>query len=57
VFCTAGNRKEMAVAKSEKEARLNYTIQPFVRDFFDAISSVQLLAANDSHVFFSINPL
>ena len=48
----ARNRKEMAEAKSEKESRLNYTIHPFVREFFDVMSSVQLFAANDSHVFF-----
>jgi hypothetical protein len=41
----------MAVAKAEKETRLNYTIQPLARQFFEAISSVQLSAANDSHVF------
>jgi hypothetical protein len=39
--------------KSEKEKGLNYTVQPFARQFFDTISSVQLLAANDSHVYFS----
>ena len=44
-------------AKSEKESRLNYTIHPFARDFFDVKSSVQLFAANDSHVFFSIKSL
>jgi hypothetical protein len=37
----------IAAAKSRKEAWLNYTIQPFARQFFDAISSVQLLAAKD----------
>jgi hypothetical protein len=28
---TAENRKKMAGAKSEKETRLNYNIQPFAR--------------------------
>jgi hypothetical protein len=40
--------------KSEKEKGLNYTVQPFARQFFDNISSVQLLAAKDSHVYFSL---
>jgi len=57
VFCTAENRKKMAGAKSEKEARLNYTVQPFAREYFDVMSSVQLFAANDSHVSFYIKPL
>jgi hypothetical protein len=46
----------MAGVKSEKEARLNYTIQPFAKLFFDAISSVQLLAESDSQLFFSLKP-
>jgi hypothetical protein len=33
----------MADAKSEKDAWLNYTIQPFARLFFGSISSMQLL--------------
>jgi hypothetical protein len=37
----------MAGANSQKEARLKYTIQPFSREFFDAISSMQLLVAKD----------
>jgi hypothetical protein len=41
---------KMAGTKAEKEARFNYTIQPFAREFFD----VQLLAAKDQHVFFSV---
>jgi hypothetical protein len=45
VVFTAANRKKMAGAKSEKEKRLNYTIQPFARQFFGAILNVQLLAA------------
>jgi hypothetical protein len=44
----------MAGATSEKETLLNYTIQPFARHFFDAILNVQLLAAKDYHIFFSI---
>jgi len=46
VVFTAGNRRVIAAAKSLKEARLNYTMQSFGRHFFDAISTVQLLAAN-----------
>jgi len=41
----------MAEANSEKETWLNYNIQPFARHFFGSISSVQLLAAKDRHVF------
>jgi hypothetical protein len=41
----------MAADKSEKEAMLSYIIQPFARHFVDGISSVQLLAANESHLF------
>jgi hypothetical protein len=37
---TSGNRKAMAAAKSEKETTLNYTIQPFVRQYFDEILNV-----------------
>jgi len=51
---TAENNKKMAGAKSEKETRLNYNIQRLARYFFDAISFVQLIAANDLHVFFSL---
>jgi hypothetical protein len=41
----------MAASKPEKETWLNNANQPFTRHFFDAISSVQLLAAKDSHFF------
>jgi hypothetical protein len=34
-----------------KDSKLNYKFHPTNRVFFDAISSVQLLAANDSQVF------
>jgi len=34
----------VAASKSDKGRLLNYNIQPFTRQFFDAISSVQLLA-------------
>jgi hypothetical protein len=44
----------MAASKSEKRTLLNYIIQPFTRQFFDAIYPVQLLAANNGHVFFCI---
>jgi hypothetical protein len=46
----------MADAKSDKETWLNDTIQPFYRLLFDAISAVQLLAANES-AFFSLKPV
>ena len=42
---------------SEKQSRLSYTFQPFVKKFHDAISSVQLLAVEDSYVFLSPNLL
>ena len=42
----------MTASKPEKETWLNNAIQPFTRQFFDAISSVQLLAANDMHFFY-----
>jgi hypothetical protein len=45
----------MAVGKSVKESRLNYTIQPFVREFLDVISFVQMLAENDLHVYLFLN--
>ena len=50
---TAVNRKKMACAKSEKATWLKYTVQPFVREFFGFIYSVQLFGANDSQVFLS----
>jgi len=43
----ACNRKDMAAATSEKEAKLNYTNQPFTRQFFVAILNVYMLAAKD----------
>jgi hypothetical protein len=45
----------MGEAKSEKETKLKYKFQPFARQFFDAISLIQLPAANDIHVFISVN--
>ena len=51
MVCTAGNRKEIAEAKSEKEERLKYIIQPFAREFFDIRSSVQLLVKRTSTSF------
>jgi len=44
----------MAGGKSENERWLNYTIMKFFGEFFNAISSVQLLAANYTHVVFSL---
>jgi hypothetical protein len=53
LICTAGSKKKMPDAKSEKETWRKCTIHPFVREFIEAISSAQMLAANDWHVFFS----
>jgi len=50
-------RRNMAGSKSDKDAWPKYTIQPFARPFFDAISSVQLPVVKDTQVFFSLNPL
>jgi len=36
----------MAAVKSEREARLNYNIQPFARDEFVAILPVELCGRN-----------
>jgi len=44
VFHCKGN-KMIVVSNSEKETLLNYKIQPSAEGFFDASSSVQLLAA------------
>jgi len=44
-------------AKAEKETFLYYTIQPFARQFFVSISSVQLIAKKNGTSFFSIKPL
>jgi len=44
---TAGNRKYMAAATSEKEARLNYTISHLPDISLFAILYLQLLAAKD----------
>jgi len=44
----------MAGGKSENESWLNYTIIQFFRQVFNAISCVQLLAANYKHVVFSL---
>ena len=54
LVCTTGYRKNMAASTSDKRTLLNYIFQPFTRKFFDAIYSVQLLAANDCHVFFCL---
>jgi len=55
VVFNAVNRKKKADSTSEKQCTLNYKIQPFSRQLYDPIYSVQLLAAKDSHVFFSQN--
>jgi hypothetical protein len=56
VLFITGNRNKMAGGKSEKGAGLNEKIQPFAREFFDAISLVKQLSANESHVFFHPKP-
>jgi len=57
VVFTAGNIKQLAVGKSDKETWLKYTFQPFARQFFDVISFVQLIEAKDFHAFFFLKPL
>jgi hypothetical protein len=47
----------MSGSKSEKEKWLNCILQPFASQFIDKIPSVQLFAANNLHVFFSLKPL
>ena len=54
---TAGNRIKTAVTKSGKDARMFYTNQPFSREEFVAISSVELCARNFQHGIFSLNLL
>jgi hypothetical protein len=54
---TSGNITKKAGAKSKKVTWLICTIHPYVRLFFDAISTLQLLAANDSNVFSSVKYL
>jgi hypothetical protein len=44
--------EKMAGTKSEENTWLYYTIQPFDRQFFDAITSLQVVASSDWHVFF-----
>jgi hypothetical protein len=47
----------LAGAKKVKGATLNYTMQPFAREFFDGTSAVQLHAANNYMVYFFPKPL
>jgi len=49
VLVTRGNRIKKAGAKSGKETWLNCTLPPFAGEFFEAISSLQLLEENDSN--------
>ena len=53
VFCVWGCC-EMVGWKSGNEIWLNYTIMQFFRQIFNAVSSVQLLAANYTHVVLSL---
>jgi hypothetical protein len=57
VVNTAGNRIKKAGAKSEKLTWLNCTIHPFAKQFFDTISSLQLIADKEPNVFFSVKHL
>jgi len=57
VLITRRNWIKKAGAKSEKETWLKCTIPPFAREFFNAISSLQLLAGNDSNFLSSIKLL
>jgi hypothetical protein len=45
----------MAWAKTEEKTWLNYRILPLARQFFDIISSAQLFASKEWHIFFSQN--
>jgi hypothetical protein len=47
VVNTRGHKIKKAGENSEKETWLNCKFQPFSRHFFEEISSLQLLAAND----------
>ena len=44
-------QRKMAVGVPENEARLTYNTQPFSREFFVAIPSVDLCERNVGHVF------
>jgi hypothetical protein len=45
VVYTADNRKNLAAATSEEEARLKYTNQSFARQIFFGIFYIHVLAA------------
>jgi hypothetical protein len=45
----------MPGAKTEEKTWLNYTVLPLARQFFDTISSAQVVASKQWHVFFSQN--
>jgi hypothetical protein len=47
----------MADGKSEKETWLNYIVQLFARQFYVSISSVQVLAAKESHAYLALKNL
>ena len=47
----------MGAAISDKEARQNYTIQPFAREVLVAKSSVEICGAKVSHIFCCLNSL
>jgi hypothetical protein len=47
----------MAAAKSDKETRLNSTIQPLAKEIFVANPSLVICEANVSHVFICLKPL
>jgi len=44
----------VAGGKSEKGTKLKYTIQPFVRQFFDVISYVQIIARLLSLIIYEV---
>jgi hypothetical protein len=50
-------QEKKAGADSEKLTWLNCIIQPFARQCFDTTSALQLLATNDSKVFFFVRHL
>jgi hypothetical protein len=49
--------ERLADAKSEKQAKLYYIIEPFENGSLMKFHTCKLLAANEGHVFFFLKPL
>jgi len=47
VVFIAGYTNDLEAANSENETRLNYTIQPYARQYIDATLYVKLFATNE----------